>query len=247
MPRQIGIPRPSLRRLPLYYRHLRELSEKNVGITSSEELGEAVDVPAAQVRKDLTFLGELGRPGVGYEVFSLASQLEDILGIINDKEAVLVGAGRLGAALAGYEGFRRYRLDIIALFDIDPDKIGTEVGGKSILPLSKLPSLVQRLNIQLGVIAVPASAAQEIADLMVTAGITVIWNFAPVNLKIPEHVWVENEDLAARLAMLSYQISQQKIQNLAGASGPQGAGQPGATGPGRRRRVATTAEWRTQG
>lgn len=214
MAREIGIPRPSLRRLPLYYRHLRDLSERNVGITSSEELGAAVNVPAAQVRKDLTFLGELGRPGVGYEVLSLAAQLEDILGIINDKEAVLVGAGKLGAALAGYAGFRKYGLDIVALFDIDPDKIGTEVGEKSIFPLHKLPNLVQRLNIQLGIIAVPASVAQEIADLMVAAGITVIWNFAPVNLKVPQDVWVENEDLASRLAMLSYQITQQKIKNL---------------------------------
>ena len=116
MPKDTGIPNPSLRRLPLYYRHLVHLAEKNIGITSSEELGAAVDVPAAQVRKDLTFLGELGRPGVGYEVLSLAAHLEEVLGIVNDKEAILVGAGRLGTALTGYEGFRNYGLDIVALF-----------------------------------------------------------------------------------------------------------------------------------
>lgn len=212
MPKDTGIPRPSLNRLPLYYRHLLELAEKNVGITSSEELGEAAHVPAAQVRKDLTFMGELGRPGVGYEVLSLAAHLEEILGIINDKEAVLVGAGRLGTALAGYEGFRKYGLNIIALFDSDPAKVGQTVCEKSVFPIAKLSDLVQRLNIQLGIIAVPASCAQGIAELMVQAGITVIWNFAPVYLKVPEHVWVENEDLAARLVTLSYHITQQKVR-----------------------------------
>jgi redox-sensing transcriptional repressor len=217
MSREIGLPKPSLRRLPLYYRYLKELAEKNVGITSSEELGTAVNVPAAQVRKDLTFLGELGRPGVGYEVLSLAAHLEDILGIINDKEAVLVGAGRLGTALAGYEGFRHYGLDIVALFDTDQDKVGKSIGEKIVFPLTKLPNLVQRLNIQLGIITVPASAAQSIADLMVAAGVTVIWNFAPIHLKVGDNIWVENEDLAARLAMLSYHITQKKIRQLAEA------------------------------
>ena len=212
MPKEIGIPRPSLNRLPLYYRHLIELAEKNVGITSSEELGEAVNVPAAQVRKDLTFLGELGRPGVGYEVLSLAAHLEEVLGIVNDKEAVLVGAGRLGTALASYEGFRKYGLNIIALFDSDPEKVGQTVCDKSVFPISKLSNLVRRLNVQLGIIAVPASCAQEISDLLVQSGIKVIWNFAPVHLKVPDQVWVENEDLAVRLAALSYHITQQKIQ-----------------------------------
>lgn len=211
MSKNVGIPRPSLSRLPLYYRHLAELAEKNVGITSSEELGAAVNVPAAQVRKDLTFLGELGRPGVGYEVLSLASHLEEVLGIVNDKEAVLVGAGRLGAALASYEGFRRYGLDIVALFDTDEQKLGKTIGDKEVFHISRLRNLARRLNIQLGIIAVPASAAQEIADMMVEAGITVIWNFAPANLKMPDGVWVENEDLASRLATLSYHITQQKI------------------------------------
>lgn len=205
-----GIPKPSLRRLPLYYRQLRELAAKNIRITSSEELGAAVNVPAAQVRKDLTYLGELGRPGVGYEVLSLAAHLEDILGIVKDKEAILVGAGRLGTALAGYEGFRHYGLDIVALFDIDEAKIGTPVGEKTISPLSRLPDLVRRRNIQIGIIAVPAPAAQEVAELMAESGITVIWNFAPTNLRLPDHIWVENEDLAARLATLSYHIARQK-------------------------------------
>ncbi len=212
MPKQIGIPRPSLNRLPLYYRHLVKLAEKNIPITSSEELGEAVNVPAAQVRKDLTFLGELGRPGVGYDVLSLAAHLEEALGIVNDKEAVLVGAGRLGTALASYEGFRKYGLNIVALFDSDPQKIGQTVCDKSVFPVSKLGNLVRRLNIQLGIIAVPATCAQDICDLMVQAGIKAIWNFAPVNLKVPDSVWVENEDLAARLATLSYHITHQKVR-----------------------------------
>jgi redox-sensing transcriptional repressor len=171
MPKGASIPRPSLNRLPLYYRHLVELAEKNVGITSSEELGAAVDVLAAQAHKDLPFLGELGRPGVGYEVLPLAAHVEEVFGIVNDKGTILVGAGRLGTALASYEGFRKYRLDIVALFDTDADKVGKTAGDKTVLPLSKLSDLVQGLNIQLGVIAVPAPSAQEIAELMVAGGL----------------------------------------------------------------------------
>ena len=124
----------------------------------------------------------------------------------------MVGAGRLGTALASYEGFRKYGLNIIALFDSDPDKIGQTVCDKSVFPVSKLANLVRRLNIQLGIIAVPATCAQDICDLMVQAGIKAIWNFAPVNLKVPDSVWVENEDLAARLATLSYHITHQKVR-----------------------------------
>ena len=123
----------------------------------------------------------------------------------------MAGAGRLGTALASYEGFRRYRLDIVALFDTDAEKVGKTVGDKTAFPLSKLSKLAQSLNIQLGIIAVPAPSAQEIPELMVAGGIRAIWNFAPIPLKIPDHVWVENEDLAARLVTLSFHITQQNI------------------------------------
>jgi redox-sensing transcriptional repressor len=169
-------------------------------------MGQALRLPAAQIRKDLTYVREFGRPGVGYPVGQLLASLEEFLGLANDKEAILVGAGRLGQALASYPGFEAYGLRIVALFDSDPAKVGQEVAGRTIFPMDKLANLVGRLHIQMGVITVPAQAAQTVADAMVTAGITVIWNFAPARLSVPEGVWVENEDLASRLATLSYRI-----------------------------------------
>jgi len=126
---------------------------------------------------------------------------------VNDKEAVLVGVGNLGRALASYTGFERYGLRIVALFDQDPAKVGMLVGEHQVLPASKLADLASRLHIQMGIITVPACAAQSVADLMVAGGIRVIWNFAPCRLSLPDSVLVKNEDLAAELATLSHHIT----------------------------------------
>lgn len=217
-----GIPRPSLSRLPLYYRFLVRASEEGRSVVSSEEMGQALRLPAAQIRKDLSYLREFGRPGVGYPVGDLLASLEEFLGLANDKEAVLVGAGRLGQALASYPGFAAYGLRIVALFDCDPAKIGQEVAGRTVFPMTKLANLVERLHIQMGVITVPGQAAQEVADAMVAAGITAIWNFAPVRIHVPEGIWVENEDLASRLATLSYHIARRGRR--AGTDGREGTG-----------------------
>lgn len=211
MKAKFGIPVPSLRRLPIYYRRLLQAVEQSSFFVSSEDLGRSAGVPGAQVRKDLSYLPECGFPGVGYDARALASQLEEFLGLINDKEAVLVGVGNLGRALALYQGFARYRLQIIALFDSDPAKIGQMIGERQVLPVEKLPNLAQRLHIQMGIIAVPVTAAQQVADAMVEGGITVIWNFAPCSLQVPPHVMVKCEDLAAELAMLSHHIRQRRL------------------------------------
>ncbi len=206
-----GIPLPSLRRLPIYYRLLTEALENGAASISSEELGGGAGVPGAQVRKDLSYLPEYGRPGVGYNVRALAAYLEEYLGLVNDKEAVLVGAGNLGRALISYPGFERYGLQIIAVFDKDPTKMGDLIGGHEILPVHKLPDLSRRLHVQMGIICVPAEQAQGVADLMVAGGIDVIWNFAPCRLAVPEEVLIKNEDLAAELATLSHHITQRKL------------------------------------
>ncbi|MHB1295686.1 MAG: redox-sensing transcriptional repressor Rex [Anaerolineae bacterium] len=211
MNQYIGIPRPSLARLPHYYRRLLLAIERGEDVISSYELGYAAGVPAAQVRKDLSHLGELGRAGIGYDTQELAAVLQDFLGLANDKEAVLVGAGNLGRALAAYPGFARYGLKIIALFDNDPAKIGGSVADKEVYPLAKLVNLVKRLQVKMGIVAVPADQAQSVADLMIEAGIEVIWNFAPRRLVVPSHVLLESEDLAARLATLSYHITRKKL------------------------------------
>lgn len=205
-----GIPQPSLQRLPIYYRRLRYAIKEGIHFVSSNDLGRSAGVPGAQVRRDMSYLEEVGRPGVGYDARSLAAHLEEFLGLINDKEAVLVGLGNLGRALVLHPGFKRYGLQMIALFDNDAAKVGQFVGDSEILPVEKLSNLSQRLNIQIGIITVPAESAQEVADAMVAGGIKVIWNFAPCRLTVPESVLVKNEDLAAELALLSHHIAQRR-------------------------------------
>jgi redox-sensing transcriptional repressor len=186
--------------------------DDNEQVISSQELGDAAGVPAAQVRKDLSHLGELGRAGVGYDSRHLAATLQEFLGLANDKDAIVVGAGNLGRALAAYPGFERYGLNIVALFDTDPVKVGSPVSEKQVLPLTKMVDLVRRLQVKMGIITVPGDQAQEVADLMVEAGIEAIWNFAPRRLYVPEQVLLENEDLATHLATISYHITRLKIR-----------------------------------
>jgi redox-sensing transcriptional repressor len=155
----------------------------------------------------------VGRPGIGYDVAILADYLEHFLGLVNDKEAVLVGVGNLGRALVSYPGFTRYGLRIVALFDSDPAKVGQTMGEHRILPVSKLADLTRRLHVQMGIITVPGRAAQEVADQMVAGGVSVIWNFAPATLQVPDEVLVKNEDLAAELATLSHHINLRHLEN----------------------------------
>jgi redox-sensing transcriptional repressor len=205
------IPAPTLNRLPVYYRRLRDAIQEGTAYVSSSELGRSAGVPSTQVRKDLSYLSQRGRPGVGYEARALASHLEEFLGLVNAKEAALVGVGNLGRALSLYPGFNAYGLQIILLFDNDPQKIGEQVAGQEIITVERLGNLVRRMKIRIGVITTPAEVAQEVADVMVEAGIKAIWNFAPQSLEVPEGVFVKNEDLAAELAVLSHHVNRLKI------------------------------------
>ncbi|HHV62927.1 MAG TPA: redox-sensing transcriptional repressor Rex [Firmicutes bacterium] len=209
MPKGTGISlsRQALLRLPRYYRYVSHCRDRGMKFVSSEEIAREAEVNPVQVRKDLTQFGQFGKPGVGYNVVELASVLEEILGIRNLNEAVLVGAGRLGTAIANYSGFARYGLSIVALFDVDPLKIGERVGGKEVFHRSELSHVVRRLGIQVGIITVPAEEAQSVADDMVAAGIRAIWNFAPITIKVPGDVVVRNEDLAAGLATLFHHLA----------------------------------------
>lgn len=206
----IEIPKPTLGRLPLYYRVLVAAEETGVEILSSAELGESAGVDSAQVRKDLTYFGQFGRPGVGYNVANLLMELERILGLKNPNEAVLVGAGRLGMAICNYPGFSRYGLKIVAMFDVDPEKIGQQLDGLEVFSLEKLERIVGKLGIQIGIITTPAPSAQQVAQKLVAAGVRAIWNFAPVNLKVPPGIILRNEDLAVGLATLSHYLSGKK-------------------------------------
>jgi len=212
----VSIPKRTLERLPVYYRVLTQCLAEGMEYISSGELGEKAGFDNAQVRKDLNHIWSGGRPGLGYEIIKLAECLGDFLGLNNSTDAVLAGAGRLGAALAGYPGFGEYGLNIVAVFDSDPEKIGGYVAGIPILPAAKLPDLIRRLGVRLGIITVPGEAAQEVADAMIAAGIRAIWNFTPVRLQVPKDVLVRNEDLAASLATLSYYLRQHSLTKEGG-------------------------------
>ncbi|MEA3408171.1 MAG: redox-sensing transcriptional repressor Rex [Chloroflexota bacterium] len=207
MTRATEIPRPTLSRLPIYYRWLMRAIDEGESVISSQQLGELAGIPAAQVRKDLSHLGELGQAGVGYDTHKVAAVLCDFLGLMHEKQAIVVGAGNLGRALAGYPGFERYGLKIVALFDNDPSKIGRKIAGKEVFAVKRMADVAGRLEVRMGIVAVPAEQAQTVVDQMIDAGITVIWNFAPTHLQVPSSVLLENEDLAARLATISYYMT----------------------------------------
>ncbi|MCL4192461.1 MAG: redox-sensing transcriptional repressor Rex [Thermoguttaceae bacterium] len=201
-------PVPSVRRLPAYLRFLKQLQARSRDVVSCTHIANELGLVQTQVRKDLAMTGIVGKPKVGYEIPALIEAIERFLGWNNTSDAFVVGAGNLGAALLGYEGFKEYGLNVLAAFDVDESKIGKPIHGKEVFPFEKLPDLVDRMHVQIGILAVPAKAAQDVANLMVLSGMRAIWNFAPVNLEVPESVIVENMNLSASLAVLSSRLAQ---------------------------------------
>lgn len=196
----------TIRRLPAYLALLGKVLAEGREVISSATIGEMLQLDAVQVRKDLAITGSEGKPKVGYSVAELISSIESFLGWDNTKEAFIAGAGNLGKALMGYPGFARHGMKIIAAFDEDDAITGRKVSGIDVLPVGKLSELAFRMGIRIGIIAVPADSAQNICDTMCEGGIRAIWNFAPVRLKTPPGVIVQDEDLAAGLAVLSYKL-----------------------------------------
>lgn len=205
----------TVKRLPSYLYMLRQLEEAGREVVSSTHLAEKLKLESIQVRKDLAVTGITGKPKVGYHVPSLIRAIEEFLGWDNDTDAFLVGAGNLGSAILGYGGFIRHGLNIAAAFDVDENKIGRTIRGKEVFPLDKLANLANRMRVHMGIITVPADAAQDVADRMVAAGIFAIWNFSPTTLEVPEDVVVQNEDLASGLAILSVRSANVKAANKA--------------------------------
>ena len=202
-----SIPQPSLRRLPQYHHYLVELEAKGTTQVSCSAIGRDLGLIPVQVRKDLQYTGIVGKPKTGYSVSALILAIETFLGWNNINEAFLVGAGNLGTALLGHERFSKFGLRIVAAFDTDPAKIGLWIHDKAVLPLDQLSDLAPRMSIHLGIITTPAEVAQAVADEMVKGGIQAIWNFAPVKLRVPEHIIVHNEDLYNSLASLSWKLA----------------------------------------
>jgi len=191
-------------RLPVYLKLLSDQFELGITNISSEELAELGGVNAAKVRKDLSYLGSYGTRGVGYDVEFLVFQIKRELGLTHEWHVVVVGAGHLGNALAGYGGFGERGFPVGGVVDVDPAKIGTVVGGVRVRHLDELAAVVHSRKISIGVIATPAVAAQHAADSLVSAGITSILNFAPTIINTPHGISVRKVDLAVELQILSY-------------------------------------------
>lgn len=194
------ISKATLGRLPLYLNYIRshELGDS----ISSTKIAKALGLGEVQVRKDLALVCSKGRPKVGYEREVLIESIEDALGIKDVTRVVLVGAGKLGKALLGYDGFREYGVDIIAGFDSDPRKTGIQPDGKLVYPMEELREFCEGKDIRIGVLTVPGSSAQTAADSMIAAGIDTIWSFSPADISVPEGVKLRKENLALGLAHL---------------------------------------------
>ena len=203
--------RSVLDRLMRYYHYLNEHinSTEEVSI-SSARLAQYLSLDDSQIRKDLAAIGVKGHCHVGFNTRKVLEQIECVLGFKDKYPAVVIGAGRLGGAISSYEGFSRYGLNIIALFDIDPSKIGLMVGGHVVQPLEQLEAIINQSTSKLGILTVPAQSAQASVDRLVKAGIKVIWNFSPGHLQAPEDVLIRNESLFVALAELFYYLKRNK-------------------------------------
>jgi redox-sensing transcriptional repressor len=209
------IPEATVARLPVYLRALSTLSESGTTTCSSEDLAAAAGVNSAKLRKDLSYLGSYGTRGVGYDVDYLRYQIAREMGATRDWPVVIVGIGNLGHALANYSGFRSRGFRVVALLDADDRRHGEAVAGVVVRPFSDLHGIVREHGVAIGVIATPATAAQDVADQMVGAGITSILNFAPTVLSVGPEVAVSKVDLSKELQVLAYHEQRKSTRETA--------------------------------
>lgn len=202
-----------VRRLPVYLRFLNELSLSEVQTVSSQDLGEKLDLNPAQIRKDLAYFGEFGRKGVGYNVSYLIEKIRHILKLDQTLNVALVGTGNLGRALCNYNMYTKDNMKIVAVFDADPGKTGTQINQMTVQSMADLSETVKQKNIAIGIITVPAMEAQNVADQFVSAGIKGILNFAPAVLKAPDGVRIHYADFTAELLSLAYFMDDEKRKN----------------------------------
>ena len=194
----------------MYLRCLNDLPG-NQETCSSDQLAAIAGVNPAQVRKDLSYLGSQGTRGVGYGVEELRRQLRDALGLNTGYAVAIVGAGNLGSALSNYGGFRPWGFEVVALFDVDPAKVGTTIGGHEVLDLDDLERIVEEREVAIGIIATPAGSAQDVADRFVASGLRSILNFAPTVLQVDSTVEVRRVDLSTELQILTFHLQQAPV------------------------------------
>jgi len=204
----MNIPKPAIKRLAIYYRCLERMKEEGKEKTSSKEMAQRLGIKACQIRKDLSYFGGFGRRGVGYNIDNLLENLREILGLESVWKTVIIGAGNLGKAIAGYKGVKKQGFDIIALFDIDRRKVGKKVGVAEIHHIDELEDFVRKNNVKIAILSVPREAAQQVAEAAEKAGVEGILNFSPrvINVSIP----VENVDITIALKSLTFQIIRRK-------------------------------------
>ncbi len=211
------IPEGVIERLPLYLNVLIQLRSDGVATVSSARLGGLTDVNPAQIRRDLTHFGSFGQRGIGYDVISLIDRIQRILGSDHTHRLVLVGAGNLGSAIAGYNGLRKHGFIVSSILDVDPAKIGKRIGDVIVQPLDDLERVVAEQQISIGVIAVPPAAAQAVADQLAAAGIRVMLNYSPVIVKVPAGVTLHNTDPVQELLHTLYYLSRREDDTASSA------------------------------
>lgn len=195
-----------IQRLPRYYRYLEELMEQGLERISSNELSKRMKLTASQIRQDLNNFGGFGQQGYGYRIQKLHDEIARILSLDEEHSMILVGAGHLGQALANYSNFQKRGFLLRAVFDVKPELIGTEVAGLKVLPMEELERVIEESGPRLAALCIPKDAALPVAERLVALGIKGIWNFAPVDLELPEQVVVENVHLSESLMRLSYRM-----------------------------------------
>lgn len=206
MPAKIDIPRKSIYRLSIYQRCLSRLKENGVETVSSEALARAAGVKSTQLRKDLTYFGQFGTRGLGYNVSQLSRTIGDVLGHNRLQPVILVGVGNLGSALLRYGGFRKEGFEIVAAFDVAPNQARVAETTVTLHSMDKLAAFVKQHHVKMAILTVPVVAAQSVTNKLVEAGIQAVLNFSPTVIEVPEHVVVNSVDLAVELENLSYFI-----------------------------------------
>ncbi|MGM0880427.1 MAG: redox-sensing transcriptional repressor Rex [Bacillota bacterium] len=207
--KQAKISEAVVRRLPIYLQVLNEMHIREIQTVSSQELGVKLDLNPAQIRKDLAYFGEFGRKGIGYDVVYLIEKIRQILKVDQTIKVALVGAGNLGHALCNYNKYSKDNMQITAVFDVHPGKIGTSINNLRVLPMSELVKTVEEQKIRIGIITVPAFEAQNVANQFVEAGVEGILNFAPAILRVPEEVRIHNADFTKELLSLAYYLGRE--------------------------------------
>ncbi|WP_028548626.1 redox-sensing transcriptional repressor Rex [Paenibacillus sp. UNC451MF] len=195
-----------VRRLPIYLRFLNELSKKSVHTVSSQDLGQKLDLNPAQIRKDLAYFGEFGKKGIGYDVAYLIEKIRQILKLDKVIPVALVGAGNLGRALCNYNAYLKDNMKIVAVFDAHTSKIGESINNLKVKPMDELQETIQALHVRIGIITVPATEAQNVANKFVEAGVEAILNFAPIIIKVPNEIRVHHADFTTELQSLAYYL-----------------------------------------